>query len=65
MAEVRLNFEESKYIIKCYRKHENIMEVQRQLRENFHKEPETYFVYENQTKVCISSIKSVQEYHGH
>ena len=41
MAEVRLGFEERKFIIKCYWKHENIMEVQRQFRRHFHKDPPT------------------------
>ena len=41
MAEVRLTFEERKFIIKCYWKHENITEVQRQFERQFQKTPPT------------------------
>ena len=37
----RLDFEERKFILKCYWKYENAVEVQRQFRREFNKEPPT------------------------
>ena len=37
----RLQFEERKFILKCYWKNENAVEVQRQLKRGFNKEPPT------------------------
>ena len=37
----RLNFEERKFILKYYWKYENVVEVQRQSRGEFHNEPPT------------------------
>ncbi|KAJ4428405.1 hypothetical protein ANN_24442 [Periplaneta americana] len=38
MAEVRLNFEERKFILKCYWKTENISEVERRFRMEFQRD---------------------------
>ena len=41
MAETRLSFEQRKFILKCYRKYENVVEVQRQFRRQFQIDPPT------------------------
>ena len=41
MARVRLNFEERKFIVKCYWKNENISEVQRRFRTEFQRDAPT------------------------
>ena len=41
MADVRLTFEERKFVIKCYWKYENVTEVQRQFRRQFQRTPPT------------------------
>ncbi|CAM1299642.1 Uncharacterised protein r2_g956 [Pycnogonum litorale] len=52
----RLNFEERKFILKCYWKYENAVEVQRQFRTEFQREPPT--------RVTISRIKDKFEADG-
>ena len=41
MADVRLTFEERKFVSKCHCKNENVTEVQRQFRIQFHSNPPT------------------------
>ena len=56
MANAQLTFEEKKFILKCYWKHENIMEVQRQFNRQFQKTPPT--------RRTIARIKEKFEVHG-
>ena len=52
----RLDFEEMKIILKCYWKYENAVEVQRQFRREFNKEPPT--------RVTITRIRDKFEADG-
>ncbi|XP_036359276.1 uncharacterized protein LOC118763655 [Octopus sinensis] len=52
----RLDFEERKFILKCYWKYENAVEVQRQFRREFNKEPPT--------RVTITRIRDKFEADG-
>ena len=52
----RLEFEERKFILKCYWKYENTVEVQRQFKREFNKEPPT--------RVTITRIRDKFEADG-
>jgi hypothetical protein len=41
MAEVRLSFEERKFMLKCYWKYKNVTEVQREFTREFQRNPPT------------------------
>ena len=52
----RLEFEEKKFILKCYWMYENAVEVQRQFKREFNKE--------RPTRVAITRIRDKFEAHG-
>ena len=56
MARARLNFEETKFVLKCYWKTENISEVQRRVT--------TAFQRDAQTRLTITRLRDKFEEEG-